>query len=1167
MKKVIVSNFIRITISALCTCLWLNSTAFAAPGNLAQQPLFLGTTVQPNIFFGLDDSGSMDWETTLNAGTYRPGERNDTYLDFTPDAVDERRELCVGFNVLAYNPNTVYTPWKGEDEDGNTYASITDLESAYHDPYDNDNEDDIEDHFYFVWNDADSDGEYDGPGSIDDDEPWDNTDECNVQSNADGIDVDTLPATLNPGDAGYPNSQENYANWYTYYRKREYVAKRAMSEVAWNSNNRIGLATLHNNHSGGSPITDMTNNTNKLNLLDDLGQVFSTGGTPLRRLLRNIGRYYDAAGNNSDHSALGFTNSSPILSQANGGECQQNFTVLFSDGFWNGGSPSVGNNDADGAGQWDGGSHADTFSETLADVAMLYYETDLNTSLANLVKPIPGVDENEAQHMTTFTVAFGVTGSDPNLPGIGTNVNYDRATAFAWPDPTDTEDNERIDDMVHAAWNGRGQFLGAQNPDDLIGSLESVLAAIDDRVGTASAVTFNSNELEAGTQLFLTQFNTENWSGDMLAFDLDTNGNIQVPEAWSVASSLDGRTDTAVINDRVIYMYDGTDGKTLLWGNLTTAQRDDFRTNPDGTLEASPFTVAQKRLDHFRGDRSEEVGTTGATHNLRARGSRLGDIVHSGPLFVSTPDESFPDIDPFGVAGKRYSQFKAAQASRKGVVYLGANDGMVHAFDTTASGAEIMAYAPSALFASGSGPDGMHYLSDPNYVHNYYVDATLNVGDAFVYTTSGGGVGSRNWTTLLTGGLRGGGKGVFALDITDPSFSNNNTDAASHVLWEFNESDALHGTSGLSQLGFTFSKPKIARMKNGKWAVIFGNGYNSDHGEASLIILFIEEGLDGTWGSGDFVIIPTGVGNSSNQNGLSETTLVDLDGDKVLDYVYAGDIMGNLWAFDLTDTSTSSWDVAHQSGGTPIPLFTATDAVPQTGGTVQQITVKAAITRTEPTTPTNLPNVLVIFGTGQYLTNGDPANADPQSLYGVWDAGQGNLQKNRLVQQVLTTDTSTTPEKRTATDNVVAYADTGLSTGVYGWYIDLPATRERVVIDPVILGDQVLFGSIIPDANACAAGGDGWIMVLDTENGGEPTGGGIDVNADGMFDSADQISNKFVAGVKIGDGLLVGLGILGSTIYASHTGGSGASSVNSDTEVGPRPTADVGRLSWKELVQ
>ena len=1173
MKQKYFTKCRTILTSTICTYIYLMATVHAAPGNLAQQPLFLGSTVQPNIFFGLDDSGSMDWETTLNAGTYRPGERNDQYLDFTPDAVDERRELCVGFNVLAYNPNTVYTPWKGEDENGLTYSNKT-LTTALDWPYDNDDIDDVSAHFYFVWNDMDADGEYDGPAGVggDDDDPWDATDECNVPNNAAGIAVNTLPATLNPGDAGYPNSQQNYANWYTYYRKREYVAKRAISELVWNSNDRMGLATLHNNHNGGSPITDMSNNTNRLNLLDDLGQVFSTGGTPLRRLLENIGEYYDNAGSNSDHSPLGFTNASPILSAANGGECQQNFTVLFSDGFWNGGDPSVGDTDSDGAGPWDGGSHDDgptNRSNTLADVAMHFYETDLNTSLANNLEPITGVDENTAQHMTTFTVAFGVTGSDPNLPGIGTNVNYDRATPFTWPNPLDTEDNHRIDDMVHAAWNGRGKFLGAQNPADLTGSLQDVLAAIADRVGTASSVTFNSNELEAGTQLFLTQFSTEDWSGDMLAFDLDSNGDIQVPEAWSVASVLDARTDASVIANRVIYTFDGTDGKTLLWGNLTTAQQNDFRTNPDGTLEASPFTTAQKRLDHFRGDRSEEEGQTGATLNLRARGSRMGDVVHSGPLFVGKPEEPFLDIDPFGVDGKRYSDFKLAQASRKEIVYVGANDGMVHAFDTTASGAEVMAYVPSSLFSSGNATQGLHYLSDPAYVHSYYVDATFNVGDAFILTSSGGGVGSRDWTTVLTGGLRGGGKGVFALDVTDPTFSNSNTDAASHVLWEFLESDAIHGTSGLSQVGFVFGKPKITLTKSGKWAVIFGNGYNSDHGEASLIVLFIEEGVDGTWdaSANDFIIIPTGVGDSTDQNGLGEATLVDLNGDQVLDYVYASDIKGNVWAFDMRDTSASNWDVAHQSGGTPVPLFSATDVVPPASpSVVQPITVKAAVTRTETSTPDNFPNVLVILGTGQYLTAADPANSDTQSLYGVWDAGQGNLDKSDLVMQTITNDT-TDPNKRTSSDNDVDYADTGLSTGVYGWYVNLPDTRERLTIDPIIIGDQVLFGTIVPDSNACASGGSGWIIVLDSDNGGEPSGGGIDVNNDGVFDSSDQIANKFVSGVRIGDGLIVGNSLLGSTVYVSHTGGSGANSINSDTQIGPQPTADVGRLSWKELVQ
>ena len=644
----------------------------AAPGNIANQPLFLGTNVQANIFFATDDSGSMDWETTLNDGTYNPGNANFTFLPNPPSSatglpadwyLEIRRSLCLGFNVLAYNPSAVYTPWNGTDEDGFNYTDKS-LTTALFNPYDNDVTTNISAHIYYTWNDADADGQYDGPGSTGFGAANNAaTDECGDVSadiTANTIQVNTLPATLNPGDAGYPNSQQNYANWWTYYRKREYVAKRAMTELVNDSNQRMGLATLHNNSLDGSgvgtPVSDMTVNTNKNNLLDAITRIDSTGGTPLRQLLENTGEYFDNAGNNNDHSPLGFTTASPILSQANGGECQQNFTVLFSDGFWNGGNPNVGNTDGGTSNSaWDGASYADTLSNTLADVAMHFYETDLATGLADNVKPIPNIDDNEAQHLTTYTVAFGVNGTLTANPPNATDP-------FAWPDPINNGGGERVDDMRHAAWNSRGEFLSARDPATLISSLSEALASIDSRIGTATAVTFNSNELRADTQLYLTQFNSENWSGDIVAFNFNTDGTINTSEVWRASTPFDsvGYDYTS----RVVYtLNDSTNtATTLTWGNISTNQQNDFRTAPDGSLGS--VADGQARLNYFLGDRTHEA--SGTAYDFRQRDSILGDIVHSGPVYVSKPNQPYPDLDPFGVSGNRYSDFVEAQKNRNG---------------------------------------------------------------------------------------------------------------------------------------------------------------------------------------------------------------------------------------------------------------------------------------------------------------------------------------------------------------------------------------------------------------------------------------------------------------------------------------------------------------------
>ena len=1158
MNNPIVFTMKKLLVCVLFTLLTLNTGVFAAPGNLASQPLFLGTNVQANIFFATDDSGSMDWETTLNTGTHNPGNANFTFLPNPPSSfgglpanwyLEIRRSLCLGFNVLAYNPASVYTPWKGEDEDGLAYTNKT-LTTALFNPYDNDNVVDISSHVYFIWNDADSDGQYDGPGTVFGAANDPATDECgdvSADNTASAIQVNSLPATLNPGDAGYPNSQQNYANWWTYYRKRDFVAKRAMTELINDSNQRMGLATLWNRGSVGTPITDMTSSTNKDNLLDAVGRIDPANGTPLRTLLLNTGRYFDKAGNNSDHSALGFTNSSPILGSGNGGECQQNFAVLFSDGFWNTDTiTTVGNTDGGTSNSmWDGGSYADTISNTLADVAMYYYETDLATGIADEVKPLAGIDENEAQHLTTYTVAFGVNGTLTANPPNTTDP-------FAWPDPISNGGGERVDDMRHAAWNARGEFLSARNPDTLISSLENALASIEDRIGTSTAVTFNSNELRADTQLYLTQFNSENWSGDIVAFNFNTDGSINPTEAWRVTDYLDSGSYN--YTNRVTYTLNSATnaGTTLQWGNISTAQQNDFKTAPDSTLGSD--TDGQTRLNYFLGDRTHEA--SGTAYDFRQRDSILGDIVHSGPVFVGKPSADYPDLDPFGSSTKRYSDFVEAEKNRKGIVYVGANDGMVHGFDTSNNGQEVMTYVPAELYDSGSATSGLHYLSNPNYTHRYYVDINLASGDAFI-NTSTGGLGSPNWETVLTGGYGAGGRGVFALNITDESFPNSVAGAQNTVLWEFSDVNSAY-------MGYSYSEPRIALLNNGKWAVLFGNGYNSDNGRAALIILYIEEGIDGTWDTSDYEIIDTGVGDVANKSGIGQITVIDMNGDQVIDRVYGSGIDGNLWAFDLSDSNANNWDSAYKAGSVSKPLFTA-----QTG---QPITVKSAITRTTDTTLANDPNVLLIVGTGQYLTDADPTSTTQQSIYGIWDAGVSEITVSDLVEQTL--ESFSTSTQRVVTDNTVTYDVNNPSNGDLGWYFDLPDTGERILIDPVIRLEQVFFATNIPSTQKCDdGGGSGWIMVLDAENGGEPTQGGFDLNADGNFDSADQISNKFVAGVKFDNGLPAGLGFLGGSgkLYITGTGSSGsiggALSGISSENIQQLNFQSKGRLAWKELFE
>ncbi len=1142
------------SLAALLLALSFAGTSLAAPGTLATSPLFLQSgTVPPNIFFTIDDSGSMGWADLLNNGTFSPGDALlSNSLAYNPPGAyssDWNRRLarlfCRGFNVMAYDPSKTYTPWQGVDSAGIAYQDMT-LLSARSNPYNPTSGVNISGHYYWPWNDADADGEYDGPNDPSwwGGDPASATDECgDVSTLAGGVAVNTLPLT---GTAAAPNSQRNYANWYSYYRTREYVVKRALSQIITASNVRMGLATLHNNNNVLTQVKDVDDVTTPVNLvaqgnknalLKNLFRIYSSGGTPLRQALRNAGEYY--AGN----SGWG---DSPILEAHDGGECQQNFTILMSDGFWNGGDPGVGNTDGDNSSAFDGGAYADTYSNTLADVAMKYYEGDLSP-LANNVPTIPGIDENSAQHMVSYTVGFGVNGTL-------TNSDVPGSSGFSWPKPV-ANTSTTIDDMRHAAFNGRGLFLSAKDPQQLIDSLSQYIADIQARSGTAAAVSFNSTNLNTGSRVYQALFDSTRWSGDLLAKDIVVNATTGVASisgtAWKASTDVDGRAPSS----RQIITYDSGTGLGINfdWASLNSAQKSDLRTSSLGILDNDAAGMA--RLAYVRGDRVCEKGALGVclytdtslnvfvSKNLRTRSSALGDIVHSSPAFVGAPSLSYPDaIEP----SAPYSAFAISNKSRAGMTYVGSNDGMLHGFDD--NGVEIFGYIPASLFSTDAAA-GLHYLSDPSYTHRYYVDLSPTVQDAYI--TVGG---TTAWRSILVGGLRGGGKGLFAMDVTDPTALASN--AASKVLWEFSDNN----------LGYTFSDIQIGKMNNGKWAAVFGNGYNSDpngDGRAKLYILY----LDGSNLTAP-LIIDTGVGSLdavskdcgnalSDCNGLSTPRLVDLNGDGTIDRIYAGDLHGNLWAFDVADkTSTATWLPAYGTN----PLFRACSASPCTSSNRQPITVQPDVVHH----PAQIayatrPNLLVFFGTGQYLTQADIASTQRQTFYGVWDSRSGNLDRSSLQPQTITTtlNDAVLGNVRTVSSNSVNYSATEK-----GWLIDLPTDGERSVTNPTAFGSVVFFNTVIPttaSSNMCNVGGSGWLMAVDLLTGGEPSFIPIDVNNDGVFKLDDQLSGVSVVGTESSGVPAQSRFISKKRVTADSTG-----SINIDNiQSGPPPTPS--RMSWSEL--
>ena len=417
-------------------------------------------------------------------------------------------------------------------------------------------------------------------------------------------------------------------------------------------------------------------------------------------------------------------------------------------------------------------------------------------------------------------------------------------------------------------------------PTDLVNALNAAIKSIAERTSSAASVALNSGSHNANSRVYQARFNSGDWSGQLLSFPIDVHGDVSTPE-WDAGAVLSSQNyDTG----RNIMTYNPTtlSGVPFRWDQLSTAQQALLNTSPTGTTD----TQGAARLDYLRGSTAHE----GTGNDYRIRLKRLGDLINSDPFFVGAP--SFTDS-----LGTGYAGFRTTYKNRTPMVYVGGNDGMLHGFSAT-TGAEKIAYVPNRLYAK------LTKLTSSTYSHLYYVDGSPTVGDAFGAFGARCSSGSTCWRSLLVSGFRKGGQGYFALDVTDPTtFSESN--AAKIVLWEFNDTHDR-------DLGYSFSQPSIVKMANGQWAAIFGNGYNnseadglaSTSGHAVLYILFLDKGLDGTWTlNTDYFKLDTGVGEVATPNGLATPAAVDLDGDNTVEYIYAGDLRGNIWRFDVRDAN------------------------------------------------------------------------------------------------------------------------------------------------------------------------------------------------------------------------------------------------------------------------
>jgi type IV pilus assembly protein PilY1 len=982
-----------------------------------------------------------------------------------------------------------------------------------------------------------------------------------------------VSATSGPGST---DERQNYANWYSFYRTRNLTTVSAADRAFYSLSTtfRVGwqdllttCATLPSSSTGtckGWPSSPSYDNrigifagTHRQDFFNWVTHLPASTDTPLRGALERVGAYYQTTGKDSPYAFNPHVTDSPEY------VCRPDYTVLMTDGLWTDTSLTLSPGNADNTAYtlpdgtaFTAGMHpySDSTSNTLADIAFYYWShslrSDLGTSSSLQYMPYsksvavvdsgnhtasllpywnPANDPASWPHMVTFTVGLGMTTTLTSPAWSGNTYAGGYASVVtgttAWPSVS-SNSASNVYDLWHAAIDSRGQFFSADNPQDVATAFNDIVNRIQGRVGSSSAIAVNSTRLDSDTFIYQAQFNSGGWTGEVLAFPISpVDGSIGA-QAWAASGLI------PAANSRSIFTWDDTansgagGGISFLWSSLNTAEQTNLNTNLVGTNDGN----GSLRLNYLRGDQSQEQTQGGS---FRTRASILGDIVNSNPQFVGKQD--FGSAALPGAEGSSYQAFVATKASRTPMLYLGANDGMMHALNAN-TGAEVFNFVPRGVYPNLSA------LTDPDYTHQYYVDGSETSVDAYV---------SGAWKTLVVGTTGAGAKEIFLLDASSPgSFS------ASSILWDYDGT-----TRGDADMGYTLGQGTIVRLHDGDWYVLFGNGYNSTNQHAVLYLYNIR--------TKTVKKFDTLIGSVASPNGMSAPTPVDYNGDRITDAVYAGDLLGNVWKIDLSNTDNTQWGFTFKSSGNPSPLFTAKDG----SGNVQPITDHLQVGLS------SVGNVMVFFGTGTYFLTGDNtvgSNPPVQSFYGLIDdlgtASTDQVSRSNLLQQFVVAQTTVLGKAfRTTT----AYS---MSTGQQGWYIDLnfpSALGERVVSDPTLDFTRIIFTTLIPQGNACQFGGTSWLMELDSTTGAALTAS-LDTNGDGNVNSNDYVTVTYtdpktgasitqtsaVSGEQASGGIIKTPGIISSGSVDHLLASDSIGGIEGFTQKGASP--DI-RLSWQQL--
>ncbi|MEH6415411.1 pilus assembly protein [Pseudomonas sp. CGJS7] len=974
--------------------------------------------------------------------------------------------------------------------------------------------------------------------------------------------------------AQYDAAIQNFANWFQYRRTRAQAMIGALtdafSEVERLRAGYLQFEDVKNN--SNTVIRDVSSDADRAALFASFERLWPTQNATINRdAAKHIGEQFKK-------SEVGAIKSA----------CQKNIGLLFTDGYttpvnsiYDGGPTGFNNADGDL-----GPPFADGFSNTLADIATSYYQgsnTPLSTDFKQGLVPIPEecskpnpdkrLDCQKNLHVNFYAISLGANGVayQEGAPAVADpySVNY-----YLWgnQDPRTVDDGTVIDELWHATINTRGRYINAKSPETIAAALREVLTYSSSTSSPSSAIgstgpRIGSNTLAVQPSYFVANNGTD-WYGKLAAhsvsYDAATSQAVLTPK-WNAETLLENSHAS-----RSIYLsWPPSNGGTkpatypfvaASFGSVPKPAFDALCVDPlkvgscNGQWDKLNNPSVAQMIDYLRGSRADEGDALAGQVKLRKRGSLLGDIVNSDVLLTTPADDyGYRDLVEGGVADKLdyASYLKQKIASRKTMVYVGANDGMFHAFHGD-TGAELFGYIPVTSLGHMA---NLLFPYDPArssqlFQHRYFVDGAAVASDVY----SGG------WKTAVVASTGAGGKSVFALDVTNAS-------AIPSVMWELTSAttklDANTNTAIGNRMGNVLGRPVIVPVQSPsgpRWKAIFGNGYGSASGKGALMMV----DMDGS----SVVSIPVDGAGAAGSNGLGNIAVLDrwrpdakgtgyIPGrDGIADTAYAGDQRGNLWKFDLRNNTVAF------AGK---PLFVASDK----NGVRQPITGGLEVSQAGT-------GVMVMFGTGSYVFNEDAGDTSVQSVYGILDRDVPVSGRSELQPQYIT---SADGGARIGTQNVGSIVKKG-------WYLDLgvdaakngatTALGERAIGYPILQNGVLFFLTYTPkasqDKNSCASGGVNLVYGLDALSGGARM---QDIN----INSVDGAKPKGgTAGLDVGTANAGALKVVTSFVTAASGPSASASPTDSaqtsrcsavirvaggtDTWYMPRP---CGRQSWRQI--